>query len=154
MVGLPYAARQALQNLDRTIGEKRRGRSLTARGERAKTNLTGITAYWDTQKGSKGLQVVAAGSVRRADDWSGVKEPWRMRPSKQRPRRSDGAPRSPAFRRQAQGGPKKTTLNLEDFDGEVLGAGANGDHSDEGIGTGTEDGEVGGVLVSDEKHGG
>jgi len=77
-----------------------------------------------------------------------------MRPSKQRPRRSDGAPRSPAFRRQAQGGPKKTTLNLEDFDGEVLGAGANGDHGDEGIGTGTEDGEVGGVLVSDEKHGG
>ena len=45
-------------------------------------------------------------------------------------------------------------LNLEDFDGEVLGAGANGDHGDEGIGTGTEDGEVGGVLVSDEKHGG
>jgi len=26
MVGLPYAARQALQNLDRTIGEKPRGR--------------------------------------------------------------------------------------------------------------------------------
>jgi hypothetical protein len=51
MVGLPYAARQALQNLDRTIGEKPRGRSLAARGERGKTNLTGITAYWDTQKG-------------------------------------------------------------------------------------------------------
>ena len=50
--------------------------------------------------------------------------------------------------------PRKTPLNLEDFDGEVLGAGANGDHSDQGIGTGTEDGEVGGVLVSDEKHGG
>ena len=45
------------------------------------------------------------------------------------------------------------SLNLKDFDGEVLGAGANGDHGDEGIGTGTEDGEVGGVLVSDEKHG-
>jgi hypothetical protein len=53
-----------------------------------------------------------------------------------------------------EGSHEKTTLYLEDFDGEVLGAGANGDHGNEGIGTGTEDGEVGRVLVSDEKHGG
>jgi len=51
MIGLPYAARQALQNLDRTIGEKPRGRSLTARGERGKTNLTGNHAILGHPKG-------------------------------------------------------------------------------------------------------
>jgi hypothetical protein len=44
MVGLPNAARQALQNLNTTIGERPRGRSLAARGERDKTISQGITA--------------------------------------------------------------------------------------------------------------
>ena len=44
------------------------------------------------------------------------------------------------------------TTGLEDFDRKVLGSGADGEHGDEGVGTGAEDSEVGGIFVNDEKH--
>ena len=41
---------------------------MNARGERGKTNLTGTTACWETQRGGEEIQAIAAGAVRRADE--------------------------------------------------------------------------------------
>jgi hypothetical protein len=57
--------------------------------------------------------------------------------------------------RQRESGSRAAALQrLEDFDGEEMGAEADGDHGDEGVGARAENGEVGGVLVDNEEHGG